>query len=173
MDLRKAAHDPWVWGQLVLFVLVGLWAPLVPRWVNLGPLDAQLNRVDPAWLRLLGGLIAIGGFAFALWAVRTLGAALTPGTEPLPGASLVREGPYQYVRHPIYTGLVLMLAGWTLAWANWTLALLVWVVSALYFEGKARAEERWLTARYPAYAEYARWVRRRVVWTGAASPYRG
>jgi protein-S-isoprenylcysteine O-methyltransferase Ste14 len=164
--LRKATHDPWVWGQLGLFVLVGLWAPLVPRWVNLGPLDAQLNRVDPSWLRLLGGLIAIGGLVFTNWAVRALGAALTPGTEPLPGAPLAREGPYQYVRHPVYTGIVFVLTGWTLAWANWTLALVVWLVVACYLEGKARAEERWLRARFPEYAAYARLVPRRVVWTG-------
>jgi protein-S-isoprenylcysteine O-methyltransferase Ste14 len=169
MDMRKAARDPWVWGQLVLFVLVGLWAPLGPRWVNLGPLDAQLNRVDPYWLRLLGVVIASGGLAFTNWAARSLGAALTPGTEPLPGAPLVREGPYRYVRHPIYTGIVFVLAGWTLAWANWTLALVVWLAAACYFEGKARAEERWLMARHPAYTEYARWVRRRVVWTGGAA----
>jgi protein-S-isoprenylcysteine O-methyltransferase Ste14 len=163
MDLSKAARDPWVWGQLALFAIVGLWAPLGPRWVSLGPLDAQLNRIDPRGLRLLGVALAISGLAFATWSARTLGAALTPGTEPLPGAPLVREGPYRHVRHPIYAGVVFALTGWTLAWANWTLAVVVWLLAALYFEGKARAEERWLRARFPEYAEYARWVRSRVV----------
>ncbi len=163
MDLRKAVRDPWVWGQLCLCAAVGLWAPLGPRWISLGSLDAQLNRIDPLGLRLLGVPLALAGLALAVWAARTLGPALTPGTEPLPGAPLVQEGPYRYMRHPIYTGVVFALAGWTLAWANWTLALIVWLLAAWYFEGKARAEERWLRARFPEYAEYARWVTRKVI----------
>ena len=36
MDLHKATRDPWVWGQLALFALVGLGAPLLPRYVASG-----------------------------------------------------------------------------------------------------------------------------------------
>ena len=82
------------------------------------------------------------------------GPSLTPGTEPLPGAPLVTTGAYGHVRHPIYSGVVLVLAGYTLAWSNWTLALIVGVVARQFFEAKARAEERWLVERYPGYARY-------------------
>ena len=87
MDLAKAARDPWVWGQTVLFLLVGLAAPLLPRYVNLGAADFLLNRVDPALDPLArpgpdrrrAGLVA-------LWGMRSLGSNLTPGTEPLAGS---------------------------------------------------------------------------------------
>lgn len=163
MDLAKAARDPWVWGQTLLFVVVGFLAPLLPRHVNLGSADFMLNRLDPGWIRWLGApLLVFGGF-IALWGVRSLGANLTPGTEPLPGATLVRSGAYAHVRHPIYTGLVLVLAGYTLAWSNWTLALIVGAVALLYFDGKARREERWMLERFPDYEAYMRHVRRRVL----------
>ena len=163
MDLRKAARDPWVWGQFALLVLVALIAPLMPRHVNLGSLDYALNRVGAPWLRVLGILLTLGGVTLSVWGLRSLGPSLTPGTEPLPGAPLVTTGAYAHVRHPIYAGLVLMLAGYTLAWSNWTLALLVGVVARQFFDAKARAEERWLVKRYPEYARYCARVGRRVI----------
>ena len=163
MDLAKAARDPWVWGQLGLFLLVGLGAPLLPRHVNLGSADSLLNRIDPDWIRLLGlALLAAGGLV-ALWGIRSLGRNLTPGTEPLPGAELITTGAYARVRHPIYAGVVLLLAGYTLAWSNWTLGLVVGFIALQYFQAKATAEERWLVERFPAYSTYMRQVPRRVL----------
>jgi protein-S-isoprenylcysteine O-methyltransferase Ste14 len=163
MDLHKATRDPWVWGQLALFALIGLGAPLVPRYVALGDLDPVLSRVDQVRIRWLGAPLIAAGLALAAWGVRSLGRSLTPGTEPLPGAPLVTSGAYTHVRHPIYAGIVLGLAGYTLAWSNWTLALLVGLLVWAYFSGKARAEERWLVERYPTYEAYMRQVPRRVL----------
>lgn len=163
MDLAKASRDPWFWGQNVLFLLVGLAAPLVPRHLNLGAADFMLNRMDPTWVRWLGAPFLVGGLLIAGWGVRSLGRNLTPGTEPLPGGNLVTSGAYAHVRHPIYTGVVLILTGYTLAWSNWTLALIVGVGALLYFEGKARREERWMAERFPDYEAYMRHVPRRVL----------
>ena len=163
MDLAKAARDPWVWGQLALFLLIGLAAPLLPRHVNLGNADFMLNRVDPPWIRWLGaGLMSMGAFMI-VWGIRSLGRSLTPGIEPLPHAELVTSGAYAHVRHPIYTGVVLSLSGYTLAWSNWTLTLMVGLLALQYFQAKARAEERWLLERFPPYQTYMRQVPRRVI----------
>jgi protein-S-isoprenylcysteine O-methyltransferase Ste14 len=163
MDLAKAARDPWVWGQTALMLLIGIGAPLLPRYVNLGEADSMLNRIDPVWIRWLGGLITIAGAVQLAWGVRSLGPNITPGTEPLAGAQLITTGAYASSRHPIYRGVVLVLAGYTLAWSNWTLALLVGLVTLQYFNAKARAEERWLLERFPGYATYMRQVPRRVL----------
>lgn len=163
MDLHKAARDPWVWGQLALIGLVAGLAPLLPRYVNLGQADYALNRIDPVWIRVLGGALALAGVGLSVWGAQSLGPSLTPGTEPLPGAPLVTAGAYAHMRHPIYAGIVLVLAGYTMAWSNWTVALVVGVVSLQYFDAKARAEERWLVERYPAYQRYAVQVRRRLL----------
>ena len=163
MDLAKAARDPWVWGQTALFLLVGLAAPLLPRHVNLGEADFLLNRIDPDWIRWLGAAVMTAGAVVVAWGVRSLGKNLTPGTEPLPGAELITTGAYAHVRHPIYAGVVLLLAGYTLAWSNWTLGLVVGGVAFQYFQAKAGAEERWLMERFPAYEAYMRRVPRRVL----------
>ena len=77
--------------------------------------------------------------------------------RPLPKAEglLVTDGPYRWIRHPMYTALLLVMAAFTLAaqgmhpgWA--ALAALVAVLAA-----KARLEERLLRTRFPAYAAYA------------------
>jgi len=163
MDLAKAARDPWVWGQTVLFILVGLAAPLMPRHVNLGAADSFLNRIDPDWIRWLGGALVTAGGLVVAWGIRSLGKNLTPGTEPLSEAELVTAGAYAHFRHPIYTGVVLLLAGYTLAWSNWTLALLIGFISLQYFQAKAAVEERWLRERFPGYQSYMLHVPRRVL----------
>lgn len=163
MDLAKAARDPWVWGQTALFLLVGLAAPLLPRHINLGEADFLLNRIDPDWIRWLGAIVITAGALVVAWGVRSLGRNLTPGTEPLPGAELITTGAYARLRHPIYAGVVLLLAGYTLAWSNWTLALVVGGLALQYFQAKAGAEERWLMERFPAYKAYMRQVPRRVL----------
>ena len=163
MDLRKAVRDPWVWGQMLLVGAVMLVAPLVPRFVSLGKYDFTFNRIDPLWIRWVGGALLLAGIVMAGWGVRSLGPSLTPGVEPLPGAPLVTTGAYAFSRHPIYLGIVLVLAGYTLAWSNWTLALIVGFLALQYFEAKARVEERWLIERYPSYRSYTVHVSRRVL----------
>ena len=163
MDLAKAARDRWVWGQLALFLLIGFGAPLLPRHVNLGNADFMLNRIDPRWIRGLGLVLLLPGSFVVGWGIRSLGRSLTPGTEPLPAAELVTEGAYNHVRHPIYTGLVLLLAGYTLAWSNWTLALVLGFLALKYFQAKASVEENWLLERFPGYKSYMRRVPRQVL----------
>jgi protein-S-isoprenylcysteine O-methyltransferase Ste14 len=163
MDLAKAARDRWVWGQLALFLLIGLAAPLVPRHVNLGAADAMLNRIDPDWIRWLGAALMTAGGLVVVWGIRSLGSNLTPGTEPLAGAELITTGAYAHLRHPIYAGVVLLLAGYTMAWSNWTLGLLMGFLALQYFQAKAGAEERRLMERFPAYKVYMRHVPRRVL----------
>ena len=163
MDLRRAARDPWVWGQLALFLVIGVAAPLLPRRVSLGALDRLLNRLDPPPVRGVGWLLILAGAAIALWGIRSLGRSLTPGTEPLPDAPLVTTGAYAHARHPIYTGVVFLLAGYTLVWSNWTLALIFGAIALTYFDAKARTEERHLLSRHPLYEPYMRRVPRRVL----------
>jgi protein-S-isoprenylcysteine O-methyltransferase Ste14 len=143
---------------LLLLILPA--APLLPRFINLGDFDYALNRVDPLWIRSLGGLLMAAGALVVVWGGRSLGANLTPGTEPLAGAELVVTGAYAHTRHPIYAGAVLLLTGYTLAWSNWTLALVFGGLALQFFKAKAQREEEWLIARFPTYQSYRRHVPR-------------
>ncbi|MBV8432053.1 MAG: isoprenylcysteine carboxylmethyltransferase family protein [Solirubrobacterales bacterium] len=100
------------------------------------------------------GLVLLGlGLGEAVWARiylgRNWGMPMTRKQSP----ELVTSGPYRFVRHPIYSGLLLALLGSALA-ANllWLVAL---AVAGAYFIYSAREEERILTAAFPeAYPAY-------------------
>lgn len=172
MDLSKALRNHWVQAQLVLLAAAAAAGPIIPRLRDRSALGSVLTSVDPWALRAVGSLLCVAGVAFAAWAARILGAALTPEPEPLPDAVLVQRGPYGVVRHPIYTGVVLAGLGWTWAWSNWALALVVGLALALFLEAKAQAEERMLQARFPEYRPYRDRVRWRVVRPDPARPHR-
>ena len=79
--------------------------------------------------------------------------------EPIPDACLITTGPYRWVRHPMYTSLLLFMLGIALyrhAWPNYLgLALL-----SLAILGKIHREETHLHRRFADYAAYVRRTRR-------------
>jgi 2-amino-4-hydroxy-6-hydroxymethyldihydropteridine diphosphokinase len=131
-------------AQILLIGLYG-WACTV---------SSERPRIVHPWA-LVG---ALGGVVLALAASRSLGSALSPYPEPVPGSPLSRRGPYRWLRHPVYGGILLFLAGIATAFAAWP-ALGVTAVLAGFFSMKARHEEARLRAAHPGYDEYARRVR--------------
>ena len=108
-----------------------------------------------------GALLALGGGALALVSARALGPGLTPFPRPSRPARFVEHGPYRLVRHPIYFGGILFLAGFSLAFSPW--ALLVTGALVVLWGLKSRVEEEFLAARYPEYASYRERTRFRLV----------
>jgi protein-S-isoprenylcysteine O-methyltransferase Ste14 len=138
--------EGWFLLQLLFFALI-LFAP------DVLPLEL------PLWLRILGlALIAIGG-VFGTGGVIALGRNLTPFPKPIEGGTLVTSGVYRWVRHPIYTGLILGTLGWSMWRAN-LLGVGLAVLLFIFFDLKSRREERWLMEAYAGYAEYRRRVRK-------------
>lgn len=102
----------------------------------------------------LGVLLAALGVGFAIWARlhlgRNWGMPMTERKDP----ELVTSGPYAYVRHPIYTGVLLAIFGSALASGFPWLA--VFAVACVYFLYAARQEEQVMRKRFPAaYPAYA------------------
>lgn len=109
--------------------------------------------------RLAGeGMVALG-LAFAVWARITLGGNWSASVTVKENHQLTRTGPYALVRHPIYTGLLLMFLGTALA--GGTLGALLGVPLALIsFKIKSRIEEGVMREQFgDDYAAYAREVR--------------
>jgi protein-S-isoprenylcysteine O-methyltransferase Ste14 len=100
-----------------------------------------------------GVLLAIQGGRFLSGGFRTLGSSLTPFPRPKAEAILVTGGVYRQVRHPIYTGVVFLLTGLGMLSGNLA-RIAVGGLSLIFFDRKAALEERWLTERFPAYADY-------------------
>jgi protein-S-isoprenylcysteine O-methyltransferase Ste14 len=93
---------------------------------------------------VLAMLAAIGSVWLITIAVRTLGKEWSLTARLVEGHKLATGGPYAYVRHPIYTGMLGMLVATGLAISHWT-ALLVALI--LFFIGtsiRVRSEEKLL-----------------------------
>ncbi len=76
----------------------------------------------------IGGLVVLwAGLALRVWAVAALGRAFRTTVEVDAAQPVVTSGPYRWVRHPSYSGLLLIVLGCGLASGNW-LALAVCAV---------------------------------------------
>jgi protein-S-isoprenylcysteine O-methyltransferase Ste14 len=107
---------------------------------------------DPV-LGVLGAIVFAGGIALAIWARirlgRNWGMPMTQKSEP----ELVTSGPYRFVRHPIYSGLLIALLGTALV-TNLIGLTIVGVLGG-YFYYSASVEEKNLIATFPsAYPRY-------------------
>ncbi len=138
-------------GSLLVALQLGLLAALLLLAWLAGPVD----RVPgPAW-----GLAA-AGVGLGLWAL----AANRPGNfnirpAPREGGQLVQRGPYRWIRHPMYSAL--MVWGLGCAWAGASaVAWLCLVGLVVVLVIKATLEERWMCHAHPGYAAYAARTRR-------------
>jgi protein-S-isoprenylcysteine O-methyltransferase Ste14 len=104
-------------------------------------------------LEAIGAVVFASGIALAIWARvhlgRNWGMPMTQKAEP----ELVTSGPYRFVRHPIYSGLLAALLGTALA--NNLIGLIIVAILGAYFCYSATVEEKNLTAAFPtAYPAY-------------------
>jgi len=118
-----------------------------------GVLRSSSLAVHSLILAVTGTVLFACGIALAIWARlhlgRNWGMPMTQRAEP----ELVTSGPYRFVRHPIYSGLLTAMLGTTLI--NNLLGLIVVAVLAGYFCYCGTVEERNLAAAFPtAYPEY-------------------
>jgi protein-S-isoprenylcysteine O-methyltransferase Ste14 len=113
----------------------------------------QLDELRSVPMAVIGALVATAGAALAFTARAVLGRNWgTPGSRKA-DTELVTSGPYRFVRHPIYGGILLMMIGTAIGLiATW------WVLVAAagaFFLYSARREEAQMTERFPdAYPPY-------------------
>jgi protein-S-isoprenylcysteine O-methyltransferase Ste14 len=121
--------------------------------------------IDQRWLPEGGALIAAGlgvqlaAGLLAAWARRHLGRNWSGRVETKVGHRLVRTGPYRILRHPIYTGMLGMIAGTALVSGEWH-GLLAVTLMAITYARKIRIEERRMRETFGA--EWEAW--RSVTW---------
>ena len=111
------------------------------------------------WARLMGLLLVALGGVLGLLAILTHMQVnrnmVNVSPEPNAQNQLVRTGIYAYIRHPIYSGVMLVALGIALAHGHFV-PLGVAVGLCAFFAYKSTFEEQWLMQVYPEYEEYRR-----------------
>jgi protein-S-isoprenylcysteine O-methyltransferase Ste14 len=106
--------------------------------------DVHGAAIRPArWpIFVVGVVLMAAGIVIRQWAVALLGEFFTTDVRVHPDQTVIETGPYRWVRHPSYTGLLMTLIGIGLALGNWaSLAALV-VLPTVGLVVRIRVEER-------------------------------
>jgi protein-S-isoprenylcysteine O-methyltransferase Ste14 len=124
------------------------------------PLSILNRRFLPARVAGFWGGAAVTalGLLFSVWGRRHLGTNWSQAVTVKRDHELITTGPYAFVRHPIYTGLLLGILGSAIAVGEWRgLLAMVFGIAALW--PKLRLEEKWLRAEFgESYEAYSRKV---------------
>jgi protein-S-isoprenylcysteine O-methyltransferase Ste14 len=95
----------------------------------------------------LAAIFAVLGVAFAVWARVYLGRNWSPSPAVKEKHELVKGGPYAYVRHPIYTGILIAAFGTALAGALF--GVIVLIFGSALFLVRIRKEEKIMLELFP------------------------
>ncbi len=143
-----AKRDPAArWGimlQAVSYAMV--WYSRARRFGSRPILDLPLS--GEIAIALITMAIASGSVWLLLTAVRTLGRQWAVQAQVIEGHRLIVEGPYRWIRNPIYTGMLGMLIATGLAFATWPMLLGAVLIHLLGFTIRVRAEEKLLLAQF-------------------------
>jgi protein-S-isoprenylcysteine O-methyltransferase Ste14 len=101
---------------------------------------------------VLGDLLLLGGLVFSVWSVGHLSCCLSVRPQ---ARTLVDRGPYQFVRHPLYSGEIVAMLGLALALGG-TAPLLAWLALTGLQCYRAAQEEQLLRLHVPNYEDYMR-----------------
>lgn len=145
--------------------------PLVSRLLHIVPLTLAAVLLFPArapipalgerflsvgtWPFWLGAVLTLAGLLFTVWARVHLGTNWSATITVRQDHKLVTNGPYRFVRHPIYSGLLVAFVGSALARAEWRGVLAAFLVFCALWR-KLRIEEQRMREQFgSAYEEYA------------------
>jgi protein-S-isoprenylcysteine O-methyltransferase Ste14 len=142
----------WVWLVIAYFLL--LYGQRLPYPLNL----RIVPHVAPtAWS---AAALCVIGLAFAFWARITLGRNWSGVVTLKEGHKLVERGPYRFVRHPIYTGILIMFFATALALGHLAGFAATFLMFASFWI-KLRDEEHLMLQQFPhRYAAYRRRAKR-------------
>ncbi len=99
------------------------------------------------WIARLGAAITLTGVSFAISARWNLGGNWSAAVTIKQGHQIIRTGPYAYIRHPIYTGMLVAVIGSALTAGEYR-GLLAFAIILFGFYRKAQKEEKFLAANF-------------------------
>ena len=149
------------WLRWTVWIVAILLVATRSKWLGLAS-GVSLWRATPG-LAVVAAVVTAAGLSVALWARAALSRNWSAAVVLKEQHDLIDRGPYAFVRHPIYTGVLLMVLGTvTVSGTRAGVILLATMVAGLIV--KARREERLLTTHFPElYPRYRARVRARLI----------
>lgn len=145
----KASHDDdGTTRTLLTSAGLGYGLPLVLRRLPLPML--------PSSAAAAGLIIQVGGLVLRVWSMRTLGNFYTRTLRTTQEQHLVNTGPYRMIRHPGYTGALMLWIGLALASRSAPTAVVLPALMGRAYRRRINVEEKLLRRDLPEYREYSR-----------------
>jgi protein-S-isoprenylcysteine O-methyltransferase Ste14 len=119
---------------LIAIAFSGAWLPVIfsyGRWLTLGD-----------WLTWVGVAVMISGIVFRRYVISFLGKFFTATVQIHKDHQLIKNGPYRYIRHPSYLGILILTLGNGIALANWISLLLCIVLPVTGLINRIKVEEK-------------------------------
>jgi protein-S-isoprenylcysteine O-methyltransferase Ste14 len=145
---------------LAIFALLSLILYLInPQWMSWASLPI------PDALRWFGVIITIGGFALLGWSQVALGRNWSDQPRITESQIFIENGPYQWVRHPIYSAFIMILGSSLLITANWFIGGLWLLITLVDINERIKFEEAKMVEQFGD--EYQSYMQR----TGSLYPH--
>lgn len=139
------------------------WFPLIIAGLLLGPGDWFAHNIirkqfvpHSYFVESIGLSICVIGAFIAIWSRQLIGKNWSLAVQLKEDHELIQKGPYSLVRHPIYSGLILLFLGNAIMVGDWRGLIAVAIVFASFLY-KSLKEESWLTdqfgTKYESYKE--------------------
>lgn len=133
--------------RLTIFLLMCPTIFIASILANVLPADSPLRLPGPTSLwEIIGVTIMWLGLALRVWAIAILGKSFRTTVEVHDNQEVVDRGPYRWVRHPSYSGVLLLTLGFGLAADNWISLLIATVLPAYALMRRIDVEETVLVA---------------------------
>ena len=132
-----------LWGAVIAYLIN-------PGWMAWGQLEL------PAWSRWAGAAGCLTGIALTAWMFRSLGNNITDTVVTRREHTLVTNGPYRWIRHPLYTFATFTYLNLSLLMASWFTAVMILLAFGLLALRTQKEEQQLLDRFGESYREYMR-----------------
>ncbi len=158
---KRTVERSGTWTRWIVWIVAILLVGTRSGWLPFAN-GVSLWRATPG-LGVVAAAVTAAGLSVALWARAVLGTNWSGAIVLKEHHELIDRGPYAFVRHPIYTGVLLMALGTVTFWGS-RAGVILFATMVAGFMLKARREERLLTTHFPeVYPRYCARVRARLI----------
>jgi Putative protein-S-isoprenylcysteine methyltransferase len=134
-------------------------------WIATMSIPIVLSKLEigllPEWVFYLGIAAMAAGIVFRQWAIAVLGRFFSGVIGVQDQQKVVKSGPYRWIRHPSYTGVLIFIVGMGLALQSWAAVLANIAVFAIAYGSRIYIEEKVLVRELGEdYVEYRKHTKR-------------